>query len=213
MKNKLKVLSLFSGCGGMDLGFVGNFIFNGKKYGRNNFDIVFSNDIDKDAESTYNANSKFFEGHTLTRKDIIDLGEDEIPLYDVLLAGFPCQPFSSAGKREGVLDKNGRGTRFYECYRILEIEYKKNNVLPKAFIFENVRSITSSKTIYGKYVPYEIKEKMESIGYNVAMDLVRCSIYGVPQNRYRYIIVGIRNDIGVFDFSLLDKIVNDYNIP
>lgn len=213
MSNIIKVVSLFSGCGGLDLGFMGGFKFKGKEYKKTRYSIVFSNDIDINAEETYNENIKFFDGHKMTRKNIIEIKNEEIPYYDILLAGFPCQPFSSAGKREGVLDKNGRGTLFYECYRVLEAQRKKSGMLPKAFLFENVRGITTSKTEDGCSIPEEIEKKMKSIGYNVYMKLIKCSDYGVPQNRYRYIIIGIRNDLEEFNFDFLDEVVKEFSIP
>lgn len=134
-----------------------------------------------------------------------------IPEFDVLFAGFPCQPFSSAGNRKGVLDDNGRGTLWEECEKIIKYSINNYTNKPKAFVFENVRGIMSSK-IQNKLVTEVIKQKMETLGYNVSMKLIRTSDYGVPQNRFRYLIIGLRKDLGVFDFSTLDKIVDNYNI-
>lgn len=85
--------------------------------------------------------------------------------------------------------------------------------MPSAFVFENVRGILSSKMPDGTPVPTEIKNRMERLGYNVSIKLVRASDYGVPQNRYRVLIVGVSTNKGEFDFSLMDKIVNELNIP
>ena len=97
-----RLISLFSGCGGMDLGF--------KKAG---FDIVFANDFDSDAQAIYSLNLG-----DIDRRDILSVGEDEIPDGDILTAGFPCQPFSNAGNRKGVHDS--RGMLYKECLRIIQ---------------------------------------------------------------------------------------------
>lgn len=167
----LKLVSLFSGCGGMDLGF--------KQAG---YDIVFANDIDNDAVATYRDNIG-----EIVQKDIREIHEDEIPECDILTGGFPCQPFSSAGNRKGVADE--RGTLFHECIRII----RKRQ--PKIVLFENVRGILSIKNMDGSKLIDEIERIMDESGYNVNYKLLKASDYGVPQNRYRVIIVGIRKDL------------------
>lgn len=201
----LRIASLFSGCGGLDLGFSGGFEFMGKSYPKLPTGIVFANDFDKDAVTCYNNN--FVENCLL--KDIRDVSVDNIPDFDILIAGFPCQPFSNAGNRKGVDD--GRGTLFEECQRILQgkIDGGKR---PLGFVFENVRGILSSKMPDGTTVPDEIKSRMEGMGYNVSIKLVCSSDYGVPQNRYRVLIVGIDKEIGTFDFKTMDDIVKEYGI-
>ena len=97
-----RLISLFSGCGGMDLGF--------KKAG---FNIVFANDFDADAQAIYSLNLG-----DIDKRDILAVGEDEIPDGDILTAGFPCQPFSNAGNRKGVHDS--RGMLYKECLRIIQ---------------------------------------------------------------------------------------------
>lgn len=82
-----------------------------------------------------------------------------------------------------------------------------------AFVFENVRGILSSKMPSGITVPQEIKKRMETLGYNVSMQLVRASDYGVPQKRYRVLIIGILKSIGAFDFAEMDRLVKNFNIP
>lgn len=209
----LKTVSLFSGCGGLDLGVTGGFDFMGRSYPKNEFEIIFANDFDKDALSTYSANSKYFNSKHLVSGDIREVDVNSIPDFDVLFAGFPCQPFSNAGNRKGVHDDNGRGTLWEECEKIIQHAINDFKEKPKAFVFENVRGIISSKMPSGKSVPDEIKDRMEQLGYNVAMKLVKASDYGVPQNRYRFLIIGIREDLGTFDFSLLDEIVKENNLP
>ncbi len=118
-KNKYKIASLFSGCGGLDLGFTGGFDFYNMHFARLSTEIVFANDFDKDASTCYNSNSILInDGAKCLLADIRNVNADDIPDFDIMLAGFPCQPFSNAGSRKGVNDKNGRGTLFEECERL-----------------------------------------------------------------------------------------------
>jgi DNA (cytosine-5)-methyltransferase 1 len=214
MKKILKVVSLFSGCGGMDLGFVGGFSHRHYNLPKTGFKIVFANDFDTDATRTYQANQKYLGEHQFCSGDVRDVKGEDIPKFDILLAGFPCQPFSNAGNRQGVDDKNGRGTLFYECERIIEYCSKTyGSNLPKAFVFENVRGILSSKMPDGTTVPEEIHKRMERLGFRLSMKLIKTSDYGVPQNRHRVIIVGIRDDMPAFDFSELDKVMKKTGLP
>lgn len=210
---RFRVASLFSGCGGLDLGFSGGFSFYGHDFFRLPTEIVFANDFDKDAASCYNSNPLLTsDGVEALLADIRSVDADSIPDFDILLAGFPCQPFSNAGNRKGVNDKNGRGTLFEECERILKAKIDRG-VKPMAFVFENVRGILSSKMDDGTTVPDEIRQRMEALGFNVTMKLVNSSHYGVPQQRYRVLIIGVRNDFPHFDFSELDNLVKSENIP
>lgn len=209
----LRTVSLFSGCGGLDLGVIGGFKFMGREFPENDYKLVFANDMDNDAINTYKANLKFFDDTHFISGDIRKIDVNIIPEFDVLFAGFPCQPFSNAGNRKGINDDNGRGTLWEECEKIIQHAINDFKEKPKAFVFENVRGIISSKMPSGKSVPDEIKERMEALGYNVSMQLVKASDYGVPQNRYRFFIVGTRSDLGIFDFSYLDKIVKEYDLP
>ena len=160
--NSPKLISLFSGCGGLDLGF--------KKAG---FDIVWANDFDTDAQNVYSLNIGEIDG-----RNILDVREDEIPDGDILTAGFPCQPFSSAGSRKGVHDS--RGMLYKECLRIIQ---KKK---PKVIVFENVKGLLSTKYIDGRNLAEVIVNDLsniDDIGYSVDHYLVNASDYGVPQKR------------------------------
>ena len=169
-----RLISLFSGCGGMDAGF--------KKAG---FDIVYANDFDSDAQTVYSLNLG-----KIDKRDILTVSEDEIPDGDILTAGFPCQPFSNAGSRKGVHDS--RGMLYKECLRIIERK------MPKVIVFENVKGLLSTKCIDGRNLSEVIVEDlstMNGIGYSVVYQLVNASDYGVPQNRQRVLFVGVRKDL------------------
>jgi DNA (cytosine-5)-methyltransferase 1 len=211
-----RIASLFSGCGGLDLGFTGGFVFQGKDYERLDTSIVFANDFDQDASNCYNANPLLTaDGVDCLLQDIRTVNADDIPDYDILLAGFPCQPFSNAGNRKGVNDANGRGTLFEECERIIRAKIAEGH-RPQAFVFENVRGILSSKMPDGvTTVPQEISNRMHTMGYNMSMQLVCASDYGVPQQRYRVLIIGIDAELGIgaFNFDGLRQVVQEYQIP
>lgn len=175
-----RLVSLFSGCGGMDLGF--------KKAG---FNIVWANDFDADAQAIYSLNLG-----NIDKRDILTVEENAIPQCDILTAGFPCQPFSNAGNRKGVHDS--RGMLYKECLRIIE------HLMPKVIVFENVKGLLSTKYIDGRNLADVIVEdlsQMNNVGYNVVYQVVNASDYGVPQNRQRVIFVGVRKDLDkIFSF-------------
>lgn len=171
---KPKAISLFSGCGGMDLGFE-----------QAGFKIVWANDFDSDAQSVYSLNIG-----KIDKRNILDVDEKDIPDGDILIAGFPCQPFSNAGSRKGVHDS--RGLLYKECLRIIE---KK---MPKVIVFENVKGLLSTKYIDGRNLADVIVEdlsNMSDVGYHVVYQIVNAADYGVPQNRYRVFFIGIRKDL------------------
>ena len=163
----LKFIDLFAGIGGMRLAF--------EKAGGV---CVFSSEWDRFAQKTYSEN--FGE---VPHGDITQIDEREIPRFDILTAGFPCQPFSSIGKRQGFKHKT-QGTLFYDVARI--IEHHK----PKAFLLENVSGlITHDK---GRTLT-TIIETLEELNYTVSYKLLDSAQYGVPQKRQRIYIVGFNN--------------------
>lgn len=177
IKNSPRLVSLFSGCGGMDKGF------DNAGYTR-----VWANDFDKDAQAVFRLNLGEIDG-----RDITQVPVEDIPDCDIITAGFPCQPFSNAGNRRGVYDE--RGELYLECLRIIESKH------PRAVLFENVKGLLSSKHQSGKKLIDVIKEDLENLGYRVNYKVVNASDYGVPQNRERMILVGLRNDLGkTFEF-------------
>ena len=169
MNNKLKVVSLFSGAGGLDLGF--------KQSG---FDIVWANDNDKDAVETYKHNI----GSEIICADISQIDVKTIPDCDVMIGGFPCQGFSVANTKRSVLDK--RNKLYLQYIRVLK---KKK---PKVFLAENVKGIL---TLEKGMIIKAIIEDFSNAGYNVQYKLLNAADYGVPQTRQRVIIVGTRRDI------------------
>lgn len=205
---QLKIVSLFSGCGGLDLGFCGGFEVKRHHYTKTPFKIIFSNDFDAATELVYNANSKFF-GHKMTMCDVKTIKDEQIPEFDILLAGFPCQPFSNAGLRKGVDDY--RGALYKECERFLIVGNSRAHK-PIAFVFENVKGILSSKVPNGLSVPDEIVRLTKELGYVTKYKLLDASNYGVPSRRERVIMVGIKEEYAPFDFTLLDEVRKEYRL-
>ena len=186
---RLRVASLFCGCGGTDIGLIGNFSFNGKYYASNNMEIVYANDIDENACKMFEENFEIKPD----RRDIREISASDLPMFDILTGGFPCQSFSIVAqnpKRLGV--KDDKGKLFFEMCRILREKQ------PLCFIAENVKGILSANK--RQAFPLIIKE-FEDSGYQVKYELVNAAQYGVPQRRERVIIVGFRNDLGIaFNF-------------
>ncbi|WP_242836653.1 DNA cytosine methyltransferase [Clostridium sp. BNL1100] len=175
------VVSLFSGCGGKDLGFRGDFAVFGKHYERNNFNIIWANDIESHACETYKHNFK----HDIVCNDIKNVDINTIPKADIVIGGFPCQDFSIAGLRKGLSSE--RGQLYLEMKRVIE------HCQPLAFIAENVEGLTN---INGSNETIElIKEDFAKCGYNVTYNLFHATDYGVPQTRKRVFIIGIREDL------------------
>ncbi len=171
-----KFIDLFAGIGGFRTGFENN-----------GCNCVFSSEIDEHAREMYKANY-----NEETSKDITQIDEKKIPNHDILLAGFPCQPFSIAGDKKGFNDT--RGTLFFDIERILK--EKK----PKAIILENVKHFKSHDS--GNTLKV-ILNALENIGYTTSWKILNAKDFGVPQNRERTIIVGSLNGIK-FDFNKIE---------
>lgn len=182
-KNKLKVISLFSGCGGMDLGFLGNFDFLGKHYAQNPFEIVYASDISHKAVGTYNHNFS----HKAQCVDIKEKKLNELPYADIVIGGFPCQDFSLSGKRKGF--DSERGKLYLQMKKVVEL------IKPKIFVAENVNGLRIPINGSPKTALEHILEEFKDCGYNVSYKLLNAKNFGVPQDRKRVIIIGIRNDI------------------
>ncbi|MDD2697247.1 MAG: DNA cytosine methyltransferase [Arcobacteraceae bacterium] len=180
--NTLKAIDLFAGIGGIRLGFAEAF--------KEDIEFVFSSEIDKYAQQTYYAN--FGE---MPHGDITQIDEKDIPSHDIILAGFPCQAFSIAGKRLGFEDI--RGTLFFEVARI--IKHHK----PKVVFLENVKGFVN----HDKGNTFKVvKETLEELGYRVFTKVLNAKDFGVPQNRERIYIVGFLDNEVEFEFpKSLDK--------
>jgi DNA (cytosine-5)-methyltransferase 1 len=172
----MKYIDLFCGIGGFRIGF-----------DRNGFDCVFSSDFNPKVQETYEKNfgEKPFG-------DITQVNPKDIPDFDVLLGGFPCQPFSISGKKLGFEDT--RGTLFFDVCRI--IEDKK----PKVVVLENVQHLIhhDKKRTFGVII-----RSLEDLGYNVSYRILNTKDFGLPQNRERIFIVGSKK--GFFDFDKMRK--------
>lgn len=173
----MNVISLFSGCGGLDLGF--------EKAG---FDISVANEFDKNIWETFKVNhpkTKLIEG------DIRNIKEDDFPAeVDGIIGGPPCQSWSEAGSLKGIEDD--RGKLFYEYIRILK------NKQPKFFLAENVSGMLADRHLEAVK---NILEMFKECGYDVSLTLVNAKDYGVAQERKRVFYIGFRKDLNIkFDF-------------
>jgi DNA (cytosine-5)-methyltransferase 1 len=174
---KYSFIDLFAGIGGFRLGFESQ-----------DFKCIFSSEIDEHAQEVYKLNFK-----DTPFGDITKIDENRVPNHDILLAGFPCQPFSIAGEKKGFCDT--RGTMFFEIERIIKAQK------PKAIVLENVKHFKNhDKGNTLKTVLYSL----ENLGYTVSWQVLNAKDFGVAQNRERTIIVASLNGIK-FDFSRLKK--------
>jgi DNA (cytosine-5)-methyltransferase 1 len=196
-KNKtIKVIDLFAGIGGIRLGFKNA----AEEFGLN-IDCVYTSEIDKYACQTYSKNYPQDDHNPLN--DITKLDEKTVPDFDVVLAGFPCQAFSIAGKRGGFEDT--RGTLFFDVARI--IKEKK----PAAFLLENVKGLVNHRG--GKTLSTILNVLKNDLGYrSVQFKVLNARNFGVPQNRERIYIVGFKEGGGGFKYpAILDdtKVLED----
>lgn len=171
----MRIISLFSSCGGLDLGFHNA-----------GFNIVFANDNDTAVWETYQKNFNY----KIDGRSIVEITSEELPDAEGIIGGPPCQSWSLAGEMLGIKDK--RGKLFYEYIRVLK------DKKPLFFVAENVPGILS-KTHIAAF--RGILKEFETAGYNVTYKLLNAADYGVPQERKRVVIVGYRKDLGIiFEF-------------
>lgn len=165
----MRVVSLFSGAGGLDLGF--------KMAGH---DVVWANDLYEDAVHTYQKNI----GNHIVLEDVRNISADEIPDCDIVIGGFPCQGFSVANTKRYIADE--RNELYKQLIRVIK------DKRPKFFLAENVKGLTN----LGKGEVFKmILSDFENLGYRVQYQILNAADYGVPQTRLRVIIVGVRSDI------------------
>jgi DNA (cytosine-5)-methyltransferase 1 len=181
----MKIVSLFSGAGGLDKGFEAA-----------GFNTIWANEYDRDIWETYEKN---FPCTILNRHSIRDVNSDDIPECDGIIGGPPCQSWSEAGSLRGIKDK--RGQLFFEYIRILK------DKKPKFFLAENVSGMLASRH---SEALVDIKELFVESGYDLSFSLLNAVDYGVPQDRKRVFFIGIRKDLGfkfVFPKPLKRKLV------
>lgn len=166
----MKIVSLFAGCGGLDLGF--------EKAG---FDVIWANEYDETIHQTYLANHP---NTILNTSDIRDLSAEDIPDCDGIIGGPPCQSWSEGGKQLGIEDP--RGQLFLEYIRIV------GEKRPKFFLIENVQGILEEKH---KDSLDGFLASLKALGYNITYELLNACDYKIPQERYRVFFVGIRKDL------------------
>lgn len=187
------ITSLFSGCGGLDLGFRGGFTYLNKNYKKLNFRTVFANDIDKNACLTYSNNLS----KQIICRDINTILMDDQFFQcktDIVIGGFPCQDFSYAGNRKGL--KSERGNLYKSMCKVI------SKTQPKVFLAENVKGLLTIDK--GNAIKQIIKD-FNSLGYEISYKLLKVSDFGVPQKRERIIIIGTKkNLLPKFDFVLLE---------
>ena len=165
-----KMIDLFAGIGGIRIAFENNDV-----------KCVMSSEIDKYACDTYEKNF-----HEKPMGDITLIKDEDLPEFDIIAGGFPCQPFSLAGLRKGFEDT--RGTLFFEVARLMK------GRRPKAFFLENVEGIVNHDK--GNTIKV-IENSLTNLGYNFEWRVMNACDYGIPQNRKRWYCVGFRNDLGI----------------
>ncbi|WP_455676455.1 DNA (cytosine-5-)-methyltransferase [Pseudoscardovia suis] len=181
----IRTIDLFAGIGGIRLGFE-------QAWGKANDQTVFVSEWDKYAKQTYETN---FGDTPPVDGDITKISADAIPPFDICLAGFPCQAFSLAGKREGFADDyygQTRGTLFREVVRICKVHQ------PKVIFCENVKGLVHHDK--GRTLQV-IEGAFTEIGYKVFAKVLNSQYFGVPQNRERIYLVCFRNDIAPAEFN------------
>lgn len=171
----MNIVSLFSGCGGLDLGFE-----------RAGFNIVWANEYDKDIWATYEQNHS---NTTLDRRSITDISENEIPDCDGIIGGPPCQSWSLGGAKRGIEDS--RGQLFWDYIRIL------NARNPKFFVAENVKGMLSPRHSSALKGFKEAFQSAGKYGYDLYFQCVNAADYGVPEDRHRVLFIGFRKDLNV----------------
>jgi len=176
-QNKMKAISLFSGMGGDSLA-----IHNSK------IDLIAYSEIEEYIRKTHELN--FPNCQLIGNGDILETSNDEFEKYhgivNLIFAGFPCQGFSHAGKK---LSDDPRNTLFREFLRATRI------IQPNYIIGENVKGLLTKKTINNEFYIDVIKKEFEMIGYTIYTKVMKCNLHGIPQNRQRLIIVGIKKEL------------------
>lgn len=180
-KNTYSVVSYFSGCGGLDLGFRGDFRYHDEEYPRLPFDICAAYDFEKHCVETYNG---FFGEGSATIADLSKIDVTTVPKAQILIGGFPCQEFSSCGPLGGLESERGR---LYQTLITYMNQYK-----PLMVIGENVINLERMEN--GEVIK-TIRSDLTNAGYQVEVWKMFAPDYGVPQRRTRLFFICVRNDI------------------
>jgi DNA (cytosine-5)-methyltransferase 1 len=191
MAQSFTFADLFAGIGGMRLAFEK---FNGQ--------CVLTSEIDKHARETYMEQDWVATKSHVFVNDVVELGNmssDQIPKHDILIGGFPCQPYSIAGLRQGLKDEKGRGQVFLSIRDVLK------KAQPKAFLLENVKGMLSHDS--GKTIEFMVKQ-LEDQGYRVLEPTMLNSMThaNIPQNRERVFIVGLRDNVEKVTFEFPEEV-------
>lgn len=179
----MRTVSLFAGCGGADLGIIGDFNFSNTHYGKMPFEIIYANDIDPKALNTHKRNFRCINTEC---KDISEVKIEDIPEHELLVGGFPCQSFSTVNPTKDPYDE--RANLYKQMVRVLK------GKTPKYFIAENVKGFM---TLYRGSIFKKACNDFQSCGYELSFALLNCADFGVPQKRERVFIVGVRKDLNV----------------
>lgn len=189
---KYNVIDLFCGCGGISVGFDMT----------NKCNIIGAIDFAKPACDTFKLN--FPKANVIccdiTKQSVEDTGFKDV---DIIIGGPPCQGFSALNRHEKNREDDPRNILFMQYIRFVK------ELNPKALMIENVRQILTQKDGYAKNT---ICAMLDEIGYNVCYKVIRAADYGVPQKRMRAVFIGIRKDIGNFDFESLNKVMIDKEV-
>lgn len=183
----MRVVSLFAGIGGLDSGFI-----------QNGYDVIWANDFDKYAVKTYQSNYK----NPIILGDLNEIELNSIPSTDIIIGGFPCQPFSMMGEMKGFEDT--RGTLFFRIVEIINNQIERGSK-PKALVLENVRNLKLHDNGNTFKV---IKKTLEDLGYVVYDKILNSADYGVPQTRNRTFIVCFSNKKAKFHYPPKIKLEN-----
>ena len=176
------VVSMFSGCGGFDLGAEGGFKFLGEYYEKLPFEVIAAYDNDDKACETYRLNI----GRNIECVDLTEMPKECFPSADILIGGFPCQDFSSCGPKTGLAGDRGR---LYKVMARYMAEHK-----PKVVIAENVPFFL---TLHNGAIAEEVLREFRGCGYEFTVWQVYCPDYGLPQSRTRIFLVGYETSIGI----------------
>lgn len=182
--------SFFAGVGGIDQGFINT----------SHFSVIYANEIDKNACITFENNFPI----KVDNRDINVVQTNEVPKFDIMLAGFPCQAFSIAGYRQGINDEKGRGTLFFELLRFIKDKH------PRAIFLENVKNLFGHDNGNTFKV---ILENLNNCGYYVKYKVLNAKEFGnIPQNRERIYIVAFKSKVAFQRFEFPDPVALTTNI-